>query len=67
MARIITAIIETEGDNAGEVSIDLAGYQGTGCHAVQEAFTKGLGGDVLLDQRKPEYNAVVKRTNCINR
>jgi hypothetical protein len=59
MAKIITAMIETEGAEAGVVSIDLAGYKGKGCHAVQEVFTKGLGGKTLVDTKKPEFNAAV--------
>lgn len=67
MAKIITATIETEGEDAGVVSIDLAGYKGVGCHAVQEAFTKGLGGKTLVDVKKPEFNVKVTKTNCITR
>lgn len=67
MAKIITATIETEGEHAGEVSIDLAGYKGKGCHAVQDVFTKGLGGKTLVDQKKPEFNATVTSATCVTR
>ena len=67
MAKIITAVIETDTAHAGEVSIDLAGYKGKGCHAIQEVFTKGLGGKTLVDQKKPEYNSTVTSTACIKR
>lgn len=67
MAKIITATIETEGANAGEVSIDLAGYKGKGCHAVQDVFTKGLGGKTLVDTKKPEFNATVTTVACVTR
>jgi hypothetical protein len=64
MARIITATIDPV---TGEVAIDLAGYKGKGCHAVQDAFTKGLGGKTLVDQKKPEFNATVTTDTCVTR
>lgn len=53
MAKILTATLDPE---TGEMAIDLAGYKGKGCHAVQEAITKAMGGKTLEDRTKPEYN-----------
>lgn len=62
MAKIITVEIEK-----GQVSVDLAGYQGKGCHAVQEAFSRALGGKTLVDRKKLEYNKPLKTTNKLTR
>jgi len=67
MAKIIEAIVEMEGADAGQVSIETSGYAGVGCHAVQDAFTKGLGGDVIEERKKPEFNVKVTKTACITR
>lgn len=64
MAKTLTATIDP---TTGEVELDLDGYKGKGCHAIQEVFTKALGGKVVAEQKKPEFNAVVTRTNCITR
>ena len=64
MARIITATIDPE---TGEVEVDLAGYKGKGCHAIQDAFSKGLGGKTVKETKKPEFNTVVTSNTCITR
>lgn len=65
MAKILTAILDP---TTGEMEIDLAGYKGKGCHAVQEAVTKAMGGQVLEDRRKAEYNQLEPaKTNCVTR
>jgi len=52
MAKEITIVI---GD--GNVSVDLTGYQGKGCHAIQEGFAKAFSGKQTHATRKREYNA----------
>lgn len=64
MAKIITATIDPA---TGEVEVLLDGYKGKGCHAVQDVITKALGGEVLVDKKLPEYNAVVTNTVCAKR
>lgn len=64
MAKIITATIDPE---TGEVEVVLGGYKGKGCHAVQEVITKALGGEVLVDKKLPEYNAVVTNAATVKR
>jgi hypothetical protein len=51
MAKIVTMIIDEEGNPM----IDLAGYQGKGCAAIQEAFGRALGTTVEA-VKKPEYH-----------
>lgn len=51
----------------GDVDVDLAGYQGKGCHAVQEAMTKALGGDVKVERRKPEFNTPLTNKVAVTR
>jgi hypothetical protein len=43
MARIITIEIDQE---TGDLTVDLEGYQGKGCTAVQGAFSRTLRPDV---------------------
>jgi hypothetical protein len=59
MAKIITVDVDFEG---GDTTIDLAGYHGKGCHAVQEVFGRALGVTTKL-VRKPEYNKPVQNQN----
>ena len=49
--QIITVTI----DEAGDADIDLAGFHGKGCHALQEAFAAALGRETSK-QVKPEYH-----------
>lgn len=51
MAKIITIEIDENGDQ----TVDLVGYKGKGCHAVQEVFERAVGRSVKVT-RKPEYN-----------
>jgi hypothetical protein len=67
MAKIIEAIVDMEGDTAGQVAIETSGYAGVGCTAVQDAFTKGLGGEAIETKRKPEFNTKVTKTVCQTR
>lgn len=64
MAKILTCTIDPA---TGKVETDLAGYQGKGCHAVQEVITKALGGTVEIDRKKPEYNKAQTSNVCITR
>ena len=67
MAKMIEAIVEMEGADAGQVSIETSGYAGVGCTAVQDAFTRGLGGEAIETKRKPEFNTKVTLNKCITR
>jgi hypothetical protein len=67
MAKIITMTIETEGAEAGDATVELDGYKGKGCHAIQEIFAKALGGKTKKLVRKPEYNTPVTTTTCQTR
>lgn len=64
MAKILTCTIDPK---TGEVETDLSGYQGKGCHAVQEVITKALGGEVSKETRKPEYNKALTSNVCITK
>lgn len=64
MAKFLTATIDPA---TGEVETDLDGYKGKGCHAVQDAITAALGGEVKSEVKKPEFNAVVTNTVCAKR
>ena len=61
MAKEITITI---GD--GQCDVDLEGFQGKGCHAVQEAFAKALAGKQTHVQRKREFNAPSLEKKRIN-
>jgi hypothetical protein len=51
----------------GEVEVDLNGFQGKGCHAIQEALTKDLGGEVKKNVQKAEFNKPLTSATCITR
>lgn len=53
MAKIITIEI----DETGNASVDLEGFQGKGCHAIQEGFEAAFGAKGTHIQRKREFNA----------
>jgi len=53
MAKIIT--VDIYHDDAS-VSVDLEGFHGKGCHAVQEAFGKALGTKGAQGHFKADYN-----------
>jgi hypothetical protein len=61
MAKIITVVI----DEGGDQSVDCAGYQGTGCSAVQKAFEAAVGKSVKAT-KKPDYFKQAK-TNTLQR
>lgn len=49
--KLITITIDEKGD----ADVDLTGFHGKGCHAIQEGFEKALGKGVS-GFTKPEYN-----------
>ena len=55
--KIITIEIEN-----GEVSVDLEGFHGKGCAAVQEGFAKAVGKATAV-QPKREFNAPIIAAN----
>jgi hypothetical protein len=61
--RIITVEID---ESTADVTVDLAGYEGKGCAAVQEAFARMLG-NTTHSTHKPEFNKVPVKTTCIKR
>ena len=62
--KLLTATIDPV---TGEVELDLAGYKGKGCHALQDVFSKALGGETLTETRKPEFNAPLNAPRCVTR
>jgi len=60
--KVITIQIDNE---TGDLTVDLDGYQGRGCAAVQEAFSAVLGKSTH-STNKPEYTKVTK-SNCFIR
>jgi len=61
VAKIVTLTI----DEQGNPSIDLAGYRGKGCQAVQDVFGRAIG-ETTLAKKKPEYNKTTTNKVCIN-
>ncbi len=60
-------LIIVEIDNStGDLTVDLDGYQGKGCWAVQEAFAATLGKSTH-SVNKPKYNKVSKKNVCITK
>ena len=55
-------IVTIEIDEKGDVNVDLAGFQGKGCAAVQEGFTRALGKAESVT-KKPEYNKPQQNVN----
>jgi hypothetical protein len=55
----ITVIIDLE--SAG-VEVDLGGYQGKGCSAIQEGFARAIGKAIDV-KTKPEFNKPCKTEN----
>lgn len=64
MAKVMVMTIDPE---TAEVEVDLQGYQGKGCHAVQEAMQKAFGGESKKLTRKPEFNKEATNKVCITR
>jgi hypothetical protein len=52
MAKEIIITIED-----GQVSVDLEGFAGKGCHAIQEGFASAFAGKQTHVTRKREFNA----------
>lgn len=48
------------------VAVNLDGWQGKGCHAVQEGFGKALGQKGASGYTKPEYNKPCSTTTKIS-
>ena len=55
-------IITIEIDDKGESTIDLAGFNGKGCSAIQEGFARAVGTSTEV-VRKPEFNKPCKTEN----
>jgi hypothetical protein len=55
-------IITIEIDDKGDSTIDLAGFNGKGCAAIQEGFAQAVGKSVDVTT-KPEYNRSCKIEN----
>ena len=49
--KIITVSIDEKGDS----TVDLAGFNGVGCDAVQKAFADAIGKSTSVTH-KPEFN-----------
>lgn len=62
MAKIITIEIDENGDQ----TVDLQGYHGKGCAAVQAVFERAIGKSTKV-VRKPEYNQQGINKNTITR
>ena len=62
MAKIVTIEIDEEGNQ----TVDLEGYQGKGCHAVQEVFARAVGQSTKA-VRKPEFNKAPKNNVRVTR
>ena len=62
MAKIITIEIDENGDQ----TVDLAGYKGKGCAAVQAVFERAIGKSIKA-VRKPEYNQVATNQKTVTR
>ena len=61
--KIITIQID---NSTGDLTVDLDGYEGKGCAAVQEAFSATLGKSTH-SVNKPEFNKVTKKNVCITK
>lgn len=59
-------IVTVEIDESGDQTVDLAGYEGKGCAAVQQVFERAVGKSVAVT-RKPEYNKVPVKKNTLTR
>lgn len=58
MAKTITITIKPDGKKV----VDLAGFQGVGCAAVLDAFTKG--DKIITRVKQPEYHKKTLNTVC---
>jgi hypothetical protein len=55
-------IITIEIDEKGDSEIDLAGFNGKGCAAIQEGFARAVGTATEVGH-KPEFNKPCKTEN----
>jgi hypothetical protein len=62
--KTLTITIDPE---TAEVETDLNGYQGNGCHAIQEVFAKAFGGKTIESRKKVEYHKGLTSKVCITR
>ena len=46
----------------GEIEVDVDGVKGSGCEKYTEAVLKAVNGDVIKDEKKPEYYAGTSNT-----
>lgn len=53
--KTITVVI----DEHGESTVDLAGFNGKGCDAIQQGFARAVGSSTH-EVKKPEYNRPCK-------
>lgn len=60
-------IITVEIDEHGDSTVDLAGFAGKGCAAIQEGFARAVGTSTHVEH-KPEFNRPVQgQTKLQNR
>ena len=59
-------VITIEIDEDGNQTVDLKGYFGRGCAAVQAVFERAIGKSIKVT-RKPEYNAVTTNNKQVTR
>ena len=55
-------IITIEIDEKGNSTVDLEGFHGKGCAAIQEAFAKAVGTSTHIEHKR-EFNAPVIAAN----
>lgn len=58
MSKIVTGSIDENGD----IEVELDGYKGKGCSAIQDVFGKALG-TTTKRVKKREYNDAAVTTN----
>ena len=46
----------------GTTEVDVNGVTGPDCTKYTQAVTKALGGDIVEDKKKPEFNQLTKET-----
>jgi hypothetical protein len=59
MAKIVTASID---ETTGDIEVELDGYRGKGCSAIQDVFGKALG-TTTKRVKKRDYNEATVTTN----
>ena len=61
MAKIIVVTIDENGD----AEIDLQGFHGRGRDAVMKGFNTALGGEILENTNRAEYNKPLTKNVCV--